>query len=83
MDTTKYETVIGLEVHAQLQTNTKLFCGDSILFGAEPNTQVSPITLGHPGTLPKLNNKAIDFAVNLGLADNVYKVEKNYFGITF
>jgi len=79
MDTTKYEAVIGLEVHAQLQTNTKLFCGDSILFGAEPNTQVSPITLGHPGTLPKTNTKAIDFAVKLGLACNCEIVEKNYF----
>ncbi len=79
MDTSKYEAVIGLEVHAQLQTNTKLFCGDSILFGAEPNTQVSPITLGHPGTLPKTNTKAIDFAVKLGLACNCEIVEKNYF----
>ena len=48
----KYEAVIGLEVHAQLLTNSKLFCGDSIAFGAAPNTHVSPITLGHPGTLP-------------------------------
>ena len=79
MDTAKYEAVIGLEVHAQLQTNTKLFCGDSILFGAPPNTQVSPITLGHPGTLPKTNTKAIDFAVKLGLACNCEIVEKNYF----
>ena len=52
----KYEVVIGLEVHAQLATLSKLFCGDSTSFGAEPNTQVSPITLGHPGTLPKTNN---------------------------
>ena len=54
----KYEAVIGLEVHAQLLTNSKLFCGDSIAFGAAPNTHVSPITLGHPGTLPKTNKKA-------------------------
>jgi aspartyl-tRNA(Asn)/glutamyl-tRNA(Gln) amidotransferase subunit B len=79
MDTSKYEAVIGLEVHAQLQTNTKLFCGDSIAFGAEPNTHVSPITLGHPGTLPKTNTKAIDFAVMLGLACNCEIVTKNYF----
>jgi aspartyl-tRNA(Asn)/glutamyl-tRNA(Gln) amidotransferase subunit B len=79
MESTKYEAVIGLEVHAQLQTNTKLFCGDSIAFGAEPNTHVSPVTLGHPGTLPKTNNKAIDFAVMLGLACNCEIVSKNYF----
>ncbi len=79
MDTSKYEAVIGLEVHAQLQTNTKLFCGDSIAFGAEPNTHVSPITLGHPGTLPKTNSKSIDFAVMLGLACNCEIVSKNYF----
>ena len=70
MNTSKYEAVIGLEVHAQLQTNTKHFCGDSIAFGAEPNTHVSPVTLGHPGTLPKTNTKAVDFAVMLGLACN-------------
>lgn len=79
MDMLKYEAVIGLEVHAQLQTKTKLFCGDGILFGAAPNTQVSPITLGHPGTLPKTNTKAIDFAVMLGLACNCEIVSKNYF----
>ncbi|MFY7964148.1 MAG: Asp-tRNA(Asn)/Glu-tRNA(Gln) amidotransferase subunit GatB [Chitinophagaceae bacterium] len=79
MNTSKYEAVIGLEVHAQLQTNTKLFCGDSIAFGAAPNTHVSPITLGHPGTLPKTNTKAIDFAVMLGLACNCEIVSKNYF----
>lgn len=79
MESTKYEAVIGLEVHAQLQTNTKLFCGDSIAFGAAPNTHVSPITLGHPGTLPKTNTKAIDFAVMLGLACNCEIVSKNYF----
>ena len=64
----KYEAVIGLEVHAQLATQTKLFCGDSTLFGAEPNTHVSPITLGHPGTLPMTNKKAIEFAIKMGLA---------------
>ncbi len=79
MESSKYEAVIGLEVHAQLQTTTKLFCGDSIAFGAEPNTHVSPITLGHPGTLPKTNTKAIDFAVMLGLACNCEIVSKNYF----
>ncbi|MEI8073603.1 MAG: Asp-tRNA(Asn)/Glu-tRNA(Gln) amidotransferase subunit GatB [Bacteroidota bacterium] len=81
----KYEVVIGLEVHAQLATNSKLFCGDSTAFGAEPNTHVSPITLGHPGTLPKTNKKAVNYAIRMGLAcsceiekDN-YFARKNYF----
>jgi aspartyl-tRNA(Asn)/glutamyl-tRNA(Gln) amidotransferase subunit B len=64
----RYETVIGLEVHIQLSTNTKLFCGDSAAFGGSPNTHVSPITLAHPGTLPVLNKTAIEYAVKLGLA---------------
>jgi len=51
----EYEIVVGLEVHAQLLTNSKLFCGDSIAFGAAPNTHVSPVTLAHPGTLPVMN----------------------------
>ncbi|MDP4263913.1 MAG: Asp-tRNA(Asn)/Glu-tRNA(Gln) amidotransferase subunit GatB [Bacteroidota bacterium] len=74
-----YEVVIGLEVHAQLLTQSKLFCGDSIAFGAEPNTQVSPITLAHPGTLPKMNKKAIEFAVKMGLACGSEIERKNYF----
>lgn len=79
MNDSKYEVVIGLEVHAQLHTNTKLFCGDSIAFGAEPNTHVSPVTLGHPGTLPKTNIKAVDYAVMLGLACSSNIATKNYF----
>jgi aspartyl-tRNA(Asn)/glutamyl-tRNA(Gln) amidotransferase subunit B len=81
----KYEAVIGLEVHAQLATKSKLFCGDSVAFGAEPNTHVSPITLGHPGTLPKTNKKAIEYAIKMGLACNCeierynYFARKNYF----
>jgi len=75
----KYEVVIGLEVHAQLQTQSKLFCGDSIAFGAEPNTHVSPITLGHPGTLPKTNRKAVEYAIKLGLACNCEIEQDNYF----
>lgn len=74
-----YETVVGLEVHAQLLTNTKLFCGDSAAFGAEPNTHVSPITLGYPGTLPKLNKKAVEFAVKMGLACHCEIERHNYF----
>nr|WP_294903120.1 Asp-tRNA(Asn)/Glu-tRNA(Gln) amidotransferase subunit GatB [uncultured Lacibacter sp.] len=75
----KYEAVIGLEVHAQLLTKTKLFCGDSAGFGAEPNTHISPITLAHPGTLPKLNKEAIELAVRMGLACNCEIEQKNYF----
>lgn len=75
----KYEAVIGLEVHAQLSTNSKLFCGDSIQFGAEPNTHISPITMGHPGTLPKTNEKAIEYAVKMGIACNCEIVQTNYF----
>jgi aspartyl-tRNA(Asn)/glutamyl-tRNA(Gln) amidotransferase subunit B len=74
-----YEVVVGLEVHAQLLTQSKLFCGDSIAFGAEPNTHVSPITLGHPGTLPKMNKKAIEFAIKMGLACHCEIVKHNYF----
>src|SRR5258706_500038 len=74
-----YEIVVGLEVHAQLSTNSKLFCGDSIAYGAEPNTHVSPITLGHPGTLPKMNKKAIEFAIKMGLACHCEIVKHNYF----
>lgn len=64
----KYETVIGLEVHVQLATQSKAFCGDSTRFGQAPNTHISTISLGYPGTLPKVNKKQIEFAVKLGLA---------------
>ena len=77
--TKKYETVIGLEVHARLLTQSKLFCGDSSFFGDEPNTNISPITLAHPGTLPKMNKKAIGFAVKLGLACHSEIEKQNYF----
>jgi aspartyl-tRNA(Asn)/glutamyl-tRNA(Gln) amidotransferase subunit B len=75
----KYEIVVGLEVHAQLLTETKLFCGDSASFGAEPNTHISPITMGHPGTLPKLNKKAVEYAVKMGLACHCEIERHNYF----
>jgi len=64
----KYETVIGLEVHVQLSTASKAFCGDDARFGGDPNTHISTISLGHPGTLPMLNKKQVEFAVRLGLA---------------
>ncbi|MFY7757213.1 MAG: Asp-tRNA(Asn)/Glu-tRNA(Gln) amidotransferase GatCAB subunit B, partial [Flavobacterium stagni] len=81
----KYQAVIGLEVHAQLSTQTKLFSGDSTAFGNAPNTQVSPISLAHPGSLPKLNQLAIDYAVKMGLAcecaiaQQSFFARKNYF----
>lgn len=75
----KYEVVIGLEVHAQLQTKSKLFCADSTTYGAEPNTQVSTISLAHPGTLPVLNKEVIALAVKLGLALNCKINQHNYF----
>lgn len=64
------ETIIGLEVHVQLKTKTKLFCGCSTQFGAPPNTQVCPVCLGLPGALPVMNEGAIDLAIRTGLAIN-------------
>ena len=81
----KYEAVIGLEVHIQLLTKSKMYSSDSAEYGGLPNSQVSVITLGHPGTLPRVNKKAIEFAVKLGLAvDGKLRFEnqfarKNYF----
>jgi aspartyl-tRNA(Asn)/glutamyl-tRNA(Gln) amidotransferase subunit B len=63
-----YETVIGLETHVQLATQSKAFCGDDASFGGEPNTHISPVSLGYPGTLPRLNERQVEFAVKLGLA---------------
>jgi len=84
-DTSKYEAVIGLEVHMQLLTESKAYSSDSTEFGGMPNTNVSVITLGHPGTLPKMNRKVIDHGIRLGLACgcDIRKVNqfarKNYF----
>ncbi|HEX2866862.1 MAG TPA: Asp-tRNA(Asn)/Glu-tRNA(Gln) amidotransferase subunit GatB [Ignavibacteriales bacterium] len=81
----EYEAVIGLEVHAQLLTDTKIFCGCSAKFGNPPNTNVCPICLGHPGVLPVLNKKVAEFAVLMGLATNCrinlnsVFARKNYF----
>ena len=65
-----WETVIGLEVHVQLSTNTKLFSGASTTFGAEPNTNVDLIDLGLPGVLPVVNREAFHKAIRFGLATN-------------
>ena len=74
-----YEVVIGLEVHAQMATASKAFCSDSAAFGANPNCHVSPVSLGHPGTLPFINKKHVEFAVKLGLATNCQIRKHNFF----
>ena len=82
---TKYEPVIGLEVHAQLLTNSKIFCGCSTKFGNEPNSNTCPVCLGHPGVLPVLNKKVVEYTALMGLATNCKINEhsifarKNYF----
>ena len=81
----KYEVVIGLEVHAQMLTKTKAYSNDVNEFGAHPNTNVSVVSLGHPGTLPVMNKQTIENAIKLGLAchcniaSNQYFARKNYF----
>lgn len=75
----KYEPVIGLEVHAQLLTKSKAFSSSSTVFGASPNTNTDPITLAHPGTLPVLNKKVVDYAIMMGLATNCNIRERNLF----
>jgi aspartyl-tRNA(Asn)/glutamyl-tRNA(Gln) amidotransferase subunit B len=85
IDFDKYEPVIGLEVHAQMLTKSKAYCADPYDYGAEPNTQVSPISLGHPGTLPMHNKQVVNNAIKMGLACNCniasyqYYARKNYF----
>lgn len=81
----RFETVIGLEVHVELHTNTKIFCGCSTEFGAPPNTHTCPVCLGHPGVLPVLNRKAVEYAmkaamaINCEIATNSKFDRKNYF----
>lgn len=81
----KYETVIGLEIHAELATATKIYCGCKNEFGGEPNTHTCPVCTGMPGTLPVLNRKVVDYAICAGLAMNCQitpygkQDRKNYF----
>ncbi|NLX19082.1 MAG: Asp-tRNA(Asn)/Glu-tRNA(Gln) amidotransferase GatCAB subunit B, partial [Desulfobulbus sp.] len=81
----EFETVIGLEVHAQVKTRSKIFCSCSTQFGAPPNTQTCPVCLGMPGSLPVLNRQVVESALRLGLAtDSSFNREnrfarKNYF----
>ena len=81
----EYEVVIGLEVHAELSTNTKIYCNCSTAFGADPNTHCCPICTGMPGTLPVLNERVVEYAVKAGLATNCEisrfskQDRKNYF----
>ena len=82
---TAYEMVIGLEVHCELKTKTKIFCGCSTAFGAEPNTQCCPVCMGMPGSLPVLNRQVVEYAVKAGMATNCTisrfskEDRKNYF----
>ena len=81
----QYETVIGLEVHVELATRTKIFCGCSTAFGGAPNTHTCPVCTGMPGSLPVLNKKVVEFALKAGLATNCHINQyckfdrKNYF----
>jgi aspartyl-tRNA(Asn)/glutamyl-tRNA(Gln) amidotransferase subunit B len=75
----RYEPVIGLEVHAQLLTNTKAFCGCSTRFGSSPNSNVCPVCLGMPGTLPVLNDQVVEYTLRMGLATGCTVAEKSIF----
>ena len=75
----KYEVVIGLEVHAQMLTQTKAYSNDVNEFGAIPNTNISVISLGHPGTLPMMNKKTVEYAIKLGIACGCDIAREQYF----
>jgi len=75
----EFEPVIGLEVHAQLKTRSKIFCGCSTEFGAEPNSHVCPVCLGMPGVLPVLNKKVVDYALRMAIATHCRISQKSRF----
>ncbi|MDH3330319.1 MAG: Asp-tRNA(Asn)/Glu-tRNA(Gln) amidotransferase subunit GatB, partial [Desulfobulbaceae bacterium] len=75
----KFETVIGLEIHAQMKTKSKIFCGCSTEFGAPPNTHVCPVCLGMPGVLPVLNKQVVENAIKLALAADLTINRENRF----
>ncbi len=75
----KYEAVIGLEVHAQLLTESKAFAPVSTAFGGSPNTQITPLCIGHPGTLPVLNENLVRYIIKMGLATNCDIARKSIF----
>ena len=81
----QFDPVFGLETHVELSTRTKLFCPAEVSFGGEPNTQLTPVSLGLPGSLPVVNKTAVDYAIKLGLALHCEIAEwsqfarKNYF----
>ena len=77
--TREYEPVIGLEMHVQLRTRTKMFCGCALSFGDEPNTHTCPICLGHPGTLPVVNAEAVHFGLMIGVALECELAERSIF----
>ena len=75
----QYETVIGLEVHVELATKTKIFCGCSTAFGGAPNTHTCPVCTGMPGSLPVLNKQVVEYAAAVGLATNCTMTERTIF----
>ncbi len=85
IDYSKYQAVIGLEVHAQMLTKSKAYCSDAYDYGSDPNTIIGPISLGHPGTLPKHNKEVVNYAIKMGLATHCriaeyqFYARKNYF----
>ena len=85
----RYDPALGLEVHVELNTNTKMFCGCPAAFGGEPNTHVCPTCLGLPGSMPAVNRKAVESAIRIGLALNCEIAEwcrfarKNYFCLLY